>query len=133
MSERGELNLEKIQEVLNAYFKSWNESFISKNGDGIRSFMSKNFVGYWAHSNIDKPDPYYYNYDLNNVLKQMDNAEKSFKIISTTERKKGDEVIVLGREINVIGGEPYAAQCMFIWRKEENQWKLLREYIELER
>ena len=29
-------------------------------------------------------------------------------------------------------GEPYSAQCMFVWRKENNEWKLLREYIELE-
>jgi hypothetical protein len=39
----------------------------------------------------------------------------------------------LGRETNVISGKPFAAQCMFIWRKEDKQWKLLREYIELER
>lgn len=123
----------EINEVLQDYFESWNEGFKSKNGDGIRQFMSVNFVGYWAHSSIVKPDPYYYDYDLNGVLEQMNHAEKSFIPSSITERKNGEEVVVVGRETNIIGGVPYHAQCMFIWRKEENQWKLLREYIELER
>jgi hypothetical protein len=122
-----------IKEVLQNYFKTWNEGFITKNGDGIREFMSKNFVGYWAHSNIEKPDPYYYDYDLNNVLKQMDNAHKSFEPVTITKRKDGEEYLVLGRETNLINCEPFTAQCMFVWRIEENEWKLLREYIELER
>lgn len=125
--------MENIQDVLSDYFKSWNEGFTSKNGDQIRSYMSKKFVGYWAHSTIDNPDVYYYNYDLNNVLKQMDNAEKSFETVSITSRKNGSEFLVLGRETNLINGEPFTAQCMFVWRKEVNEWKLLREYIELER
>jgi hypothetical protein len=125
--------LDIINEILNSYFRAWNEGFISKNGEGIREYMSERFVGYWAHSNIDKPDPYFYDYDLNNVLRQMDNAEKSFEAVSITERKNGDEFLVLGRETNLINGEPYNAQCMFVWRKENKQWKLLREYIELER
>lgn len=125
--------MENIQHILNDYFKCWNEGFISKNGDKIRSYMSVKFVGYWAHSNVDKPDVYYYNYDLNNVLKQMDNAEKSFEAVSITTRKNGFEFLVLGRETNLINGEPFTAQCMFVWTKEGNEWKLLREYIELER
>ena len=112
---------------------AWNEGFKSKNGDNIRNFMSESFVGYWAHSNIKQPDPYFYSYDLNTTLEQMNNAEKSFEIYSITERKNGNELIVFGRETNMISGEAFAAQCMFIWRKEDNQWKLLREYIELER
>lgn len=112
---------------------TWNEGFISKSRDSIRSYMSKKFVGYWAHSNLDKPDVYYYTYDLNNVLKQMDKAEKSFEIVSITTRKNGFEFLVIGRETNLINGEPFTAQCMFVWRKEGNEWKLLREYIELER
>ncbi|MCM3744302.1 nuclear transport factor 2 family protein [Sporosarcina luteola] len=125
--------MDDIQEILSDYFKSWNEGFISKNGDRIRSYMSEKFVGYWAHSNIDKPDMYYHTYDLNNVLKKMDNAEKSFEVVSLTERKNGEEYLILGRETNLINGEAYTAQCMFVWRKEDNEWKLLREYIELER
>ncbi|RFB11410.1 nuclear transport factor 2 family protein [Bacillus sp. HNG] len=122
-----------IEEVLNDYFIAWNKGFICKNGDGIRDCMSKSFIGYWAHSNIDNPEPYYYDYDLDSVLRQMDNAEKSFEIASITERKNGEEYLILGRETNTINGEPYSAQCMFVWRKEDNAWKLLREYIELER
>jgi len=123
----------KIEEVIARYFKAWNQGFISKNGGGIREHMSKQFVGYWAHSSIDQPDPYYYDYDLDNVLTQMDHAEKSFEALSITERSKGNECLVIGKETNVISGVPYSAQCMFVWRKEDNEWKLLREYIELER
>ena len=125
--------MDTIQKVLNSYFDTWNEAFISKNGDGIRNYMSKQFVGYWAHSTIEKIDPYYYDYDLDSVLKQMDNAKKSFDAVSITLRKDGEECLVLGRETNLIDGNLYRAQCMFVWRKEENEWKLLREYIELER
>ena len=125
--------MDNIQAVLDDYFKCWNEGFISKNGDKIRRYMSVKFVGYWAHSNIDKPEVYGYDYDLNSVLKQVDNAEKSFEILSITSRKNGCEFLILGRETNQINGEPFAAQCMFVWTKEGSQWKLLREYIELER
>ncbi|WP_099353713.1 nuclear transport factor 2 family protein [Fredinandcohnia onubensis] len=125
--------MDDIKEILHSYFKAWNEGFISKNGDQIREYMSKSFVGYWAHSNIDQPDPYYYDYDLERSLRQMDHAEKNFNVFSITPRKNGNEYLVSGRETNVINGEPYTAQCMFVWRKEGNEWKLLREYIELER
>lgn len=125
--------MKNMQNVLDNYFQSWNEGFISKNGDEIRSYMSEKFVGYWAHSNLDKPDVYFYDYDLNNVLKQMDHAEKSFEILSITKRKNGLEFLVTGKETNLINGEPFTAQCMFVWRKEGDEWKLLREYIELER
>ncbi|MHC8514403.1 nuclear transport factor 2 family protein [Sporosarcina sp. ITBMC105] len=125
--------MENIQKVLDEYFAAWNEGFISKNGEGIRHYMSPEFVGYWAHANLNKPDEYGYNYDLDDVLCQYGKAEKSFETFCVTERKNGDEMIVVGRETNLINNEPYCAQCMFIWRKEEGEWKLLREYIELER
>ncbi|SDK37761.1 hypothetical protein SAMN05216243_2973 [Sediminibacillus albus] len=38
--------------------------------------MSKSFVGYWANSNIEKWGPYEYDYNLDSVLKPMDNAKK---------------------------------------------------------
>ncbi|ASK63949.1 DUF4440 domain-containing protein [Virgibacillus phasianinus] len=123
--------MDQIQGVLKDYFQAWNEGLTSKNGDGIRKYMSKKFVGYWANSEIDQPDPYYFDYDLNEVLKQMDHAEKSFEVASIIERK--NERLVVGRETNVINGKPFTAQCMFVWRKEDGEWKLLREYIELER
>jgi hypothetical protein len=122
-----------IQEVLNGYFKAWNNGFVSKNSEGIKGYMSKSFVGYWAHANLDKPDQYDYHYDLDGVLQQYDNAEKSFETFSVVERKNGQECVVLGREKCIINGELYAAQCMFVWRKEEGEWRLQREYIELER
>ncbi|WP_233711651.1 DUF4440 domain-containing protein [Lederbergia citrisecunda] len=109
----------KIEKVLDEYFEAWNKGFISKSGDEIRDFMSKQFVGYWAHSGVVQPDPYYYGYDLNGVLKQMDQAEKSFEAVSITERKNGEECLVLGKETNVINGVPYTAQCMFVWRKRK--------------
>lgn len=125
--------MDNIKKVLDGYFTAWNDCLVSKNGEQIRNYMSNSFVGYWAHSNIDQPDQYYYDYDLNSVLKEMDNANKSFEAVSITERRNGEEYLVLGRETNLINGEPYSAQCMFVWRKENNEWKLLREYIELER
>ena len=125
--------MKNINELLNSYFVAWNEGFSTKDGEGIRSFMSKNFVGYWAHSGISEPTPYYYDYDLESVLKQIDNAHKSFEIHACRSRNNDNEVIVLGKETNVISGVPYTAQCMFIWRNEDREWKLLREYIELER
>ncbi|KIL35038.1 hypothetical protein SD71_15350 [Cohnella kolymensis] len=125
--------MDNIQEVLEGYFKCWNEAFISKNGDEIRNFMSKNFVGYWAHSNIDKPEQYDYNYDINNVLKQYDDAEKSFEPVSITKRKDGEDFLVVGTETNKINNIPHTAKCMFVWRRESGEWKLLREYIELEK
>ena len=125
--------MDLINELLNRYFKAWNDGFVSKKSDGIREYMSKRFVGYWAHSNIEQPEPYYYDYDLNSVLREMDHAEKSFEMVSITKRKNGNEYVVLGRETNLINGSPYYAQCMFVWRKESNEWKLLREYIELEK
>lgn len=125
--------MKTIKEVLHDYFQAWNEGFKSKEGDHIRGFMSEHFVGYWAHSNVTQPDPYFYNYDLNQVLKQMDHAEKTFDVCSLSERNEGREVIVVGKETNTISGKPFTAQCMFVWRKEKDEWKLVREYIELER
>ncbi|WP_449620927.1 nuclear transport factor 2 family protein [Robertmurraya sp. Marseille-Q9965] len=125
--------MQDIKDVLVDYMQAWNEGFVSKDGDTIRKFMSKDFIGYWCHSNLNKPDEYDYHYDVNGVLQQYENAEKSFDPYSITKRKNGEEYLVLGRELNLINGQPFPAQCMFIWRKEEESWKLIREYIELER
>ncbi len=132
-SKIGGYKMETIQSVLDNYFASWNEGFISKDGDAIKQFMSSKFIGYWAHSNIDEPEVYGYDYDINGVLKQTDDTTKSFEISSITSRKNGLEYLISGKEMNLINGTPYCAQCMFIWRKEQQSWKLLREYIELER
>src|SRR5690554_1635627 len=91
-----------IKEVLEAYFSAWNQAINSKDGKLIRNFMSQNFVGYWAHANIQQPEPYFYDYDLNGVLIDLNHAKKSFEIYSITERGNGNQIIVLGRETNVI-------------------------------
>ncbi|WP_257350995.1 hypothetical protein [Pseudalkalibacillus decolorationis] len=76
-----------IQEVLNDYFKAWNKGFVSKNGDGIRAHMSEKFVGYWAHSSIEKPDPYYYDYDLSNVLSRWIMRKKRLNLFRLRNEK----------------------------------------------
>ncbi|MFC0522895.1 DUF4440 domain-containing protein [Pontibacillus salicampi] len=124
--------MKDIQTTLNDYFNAWNQALQTKDGEFIRQYMSRSFVGYWAYSEVREPDPYYYDYDLHLVLKQMNDAEKSFHPLSIVERKGGQEAIVVGRETNVIKGEPFSAHCMFIWGREDEGWKLQREYIELE-
>ncbi|MGM7683236.1 DUF4440 domain-containing protein [Cytobacillus sp. Hm23] len=126
--------MDTIQEVLDRYYKSWNEGFKSKNGDDIRKYMSKSFIGFWAHSNLNHPEQYDYNYDINAVLQQYDeNTEMTLEPLSITERNNGDEHIILGTKISIINGTPAYAKCMFIWKREENNWKLLREFIEIEK
>lgn len=125
--------MEHIYEVLKDYFKCWNEAFVSKDGEKLKNYMSKNFRGYWAHSNLEQPDQYDYTYDINGVLQQYNHAEKSFKPASISMRKAGEEFVVIGTETALIDGKAYPASCMFVWRKEGDSWKLLREYIELEK
>ncbi|WP_249365577.1 hypothetical protein [Cytobacillus citreus] len=71
--------MEHYHKVLNDYFQCWNEALLSKNGDKLRNYMSKSFVGYWANSNLELPDQYDNTYDIEAVLKQYDNSEKSFE------------------------------------------------------
>ncbi|WP_221568474.1 DUF4440 domain-containing protein [Alkalihalobacillus sp. TS-13] len=125
--------METIHNVIEKYFASWNEAFDSKNSNVIREHMSERFVGYWGRSGMDEPMQYGYNYDLDNVLAQYDDAHKSFEILSHIERKPGEEFLVIGTETNVIQGIPHHAKAMFIWRKENEEWKLQREFIELEK
>ncbi|MBY0122035.1 nuclear transport factor 2 family protein [Bacillus sp. S/N-304-OC-R1] len=125
--------MEQINEVLKDYFKSWNEAFITKDGERIKSYMSKDFRGYWAHSGLEEPDQYDYHYDLNGVLEQYDQAEKSFVLASISMRKNGEEFVAIGTETALINDVEFPATCMLVWRKEEDEWKLLREYIELEK
>ncbi|MDQ0271373.1 nuclear transport factor 2 family protein [Cytobacillus purgationiresistens] len=122
-----------IQAALDRYFQAWNEAFTTKDGEKIRGLMSEDFKGYWAHSGMKEPDVYDYYYDLNSVLKQYKQAEKSFEVLSYSERRGSEDYVVLGTETNLVDGEPFPAKCMFIFTKEDNDWKLFREYIELER
>ncbi|MDP5274257.1 nuclear transport factor 2 family protein [Chengkuizengella axinellae] len=125
--------MEEIKEIIDDYFRTWNDAFVSQSEEGIRAYMSKSFIGHWAHSDLDIPMQYRYDYNIQNVLEQYGNAKKSFEPSAITERKDGKQLIVVGRETNMINEKPYRAQCMLIWQKEDNEWKLLREYIELER
>ncbi|MGM0835382.1 MAG: DUF4440 domain-containing protein [Bacillota bacterium] len=122
-----------IEEVVDNYFRAWDKAFITKDSSEIKSFMSEKFVGYWAHSGLDKPEQYDYHFDLVSLLNQYKDATKNFVIGSISSRKKGQEYIVMGSEAAVISGAEYPAKCMFIWREENDEWKLIREYIELER
>ncbi|WP_246247626.1 nuclear transport factor 2 family protein [Piscibacillus halophilus] len=120
-----------MEQVLNDYFNAWNQAFKSNDSGLIRSKMSEQFVGFWAHSSLEVPQQYDYHYDLDQVLKQYNQAdvEKSFEIESITKRT--NDVLVIGTETNKINGKPHPAKAIFIWRKENDDWKLLREYIEL--
>jgi len=125
--------MSEIQQVLDAYFKAWNIGFETKDPTEIQKFMSKSFTGYWAHANLDAPSVYGADYDLHAVLGQYGQAEKNFVTQSITERKNGDDYLVVGREQNIVNGSPATAMCMFVWRREDGELKLVREYIELER
>lgn len=119
--------------VLEQYFNAWNKAFKSREVNIIRSFMSKDFKGYWAHSGMIDPEQYSYDYDLQGVINQYEtDTTKSFETLSISERKDGEQVLVLGTEKSIINGRIHQAKCMFIWRLESNEWKLLKEYIELE-
>lgn len=124
--------MNEFRERLNAYYEAWHVGFASKDANQILDFMSKDFKGFWSNSILTNPEQYDYNYDIVSVLKSYSNPQKSFELITLSERKMGEEVIVLGTESTVINGDLHAAKCMYIWRKENGDWKLLREYIELE-
>lgn len=120
-----------IEQIVTEYFEAWNKALDTNNPDYIRQKMSKKFTGFWCHSALDVPQKYDYNYDLNAVLEQYlnMNAQKSFEIESITERT--NDMLVIGTETNTVNGIEYPAKAIFVWRQENNQWKLLREYIEL--
>jgi len=125
--------LNEIKEVLDAYFQAWNRGFQTKDPVELQGYMSKAFTGYWAHAGMEKTYEYGFDYDLAGVLGQYGQAEKNFETLSITERNHGDNYLVVGRERNVVDGSPATAMCMFVWRREDGQLKLLKEYIELER
>ncbi|WP_164667461.1 nuclear transport factor 2 family protein [Virgibacillus doumboii] len=125
--------MEEIKTVLNEYYNTWNDAFNSKDADRIRDYMSESFTGFWANSTIDQPTQYDYNYDIDSVLAQYDDAHKSYVPESIIERNDGNDYLIYGTETNTVNGTPLQAKCMFVWRKEQGQWKLVREYIELER
>ncbi|MEN2766982.1 DUF4440 domain-containing protein [Ornithinibacillus xuwenensis] len=122
-----------IKDALSDYYNSWNEGFKTKNDSKIKKFMATSFVGYWAYSTIEKPEEYDYHYDIVSVLNQYpESTQKEFDLISITERGNGDNYLVYGTETSLINGQPHLAKCLYVWAVENGDWKLLREYIEIE-
>ncbi|WP_367037381.1 hypothetical protein [Rossellomorea marisflavi] len=121
-----------VIQVVEDYFVEWSKGYASKRSEGIRAFFSKSFTGYWAKAGLESIEPYGHNYGLDDVLRQIDRGEKQFHLTSLVERG-GGEVLLTGRETNMIQGKAYSAQCLLVWRLEDDGWKLLREHIELER
>jgi hypothetical protein len=124
--------MKDFDSTLLAYYTSWNEGFKTKEDTKIRSFMSKSFVGYWAFSGIEKPEEYFFDYDIVSVLNQYNaDTKKDFEVLSKTERKNGENYLVFGTETSIIEGKPHQAKVMYVWGLENEEWKLQREYIEM--
>lgn len=125
--------MKNFEEVLRDYYLAWNVGFKTKDPTKILTFMSKDFTGYWAFSGITKPEIYDYHYDITSVLNQYnEKTYKEFEIISTTLRNNEVNYLVFGTETSMISGQPHHAKCMYVWAVENGEWKLIREYIEME-
>ncbi|GIO26600.1 DUF4440 domain-containing protein [Ornithinibacillus bavariensis] len=125
--------MKDFESTLQNYYSSWNEGFKTKDDTHIRNFMSERFVGYWAFSGIEKPEEYFFDYDIVSVLNQYkEDTKKEFNVITKTERKNGENCLVFGTETSLIEGKPHQAKVMYVWGLENEEWKLQREYIEME-
>jgi hypothetical protein len=125
--------MKTLEKTITDYYTSWNEGFTTKDDQQIRSYMAESFVGIFGYSSIESPEKYDYHYDIVSVLNQyQEDTRKEFDIKLTTERKNGENYIITGTETSYINGEPHLAQCMYVWGLEGTEWKLLREYIEIE-
>ncbi|WP_096271873.1 DUF4440 domain-containing protein [Paucisalibacillus globulus] len=125
--------MKNIEEVLTEYYNSWTDGFKTKTDVEIKYFMSKKFTGYWAFSGIEKPEEYDYDYDIVSVLEQYDEfTHKEFEVLSTTIRKNGKNYLIFGTESSTIQGQTHRAKCLYTWELESGEWKLVREYIEME-
>ncbi|WP_404451816.1 nuclear transport factor 2 family protein [Virgibacillus necropolis] len=124
--------MHEIENVIESYFESWNQGFKTKDDSEIRSYLSSDFMGYWSQAGMREPYSYGREIDLAASLKEMGNGIKEYQHFHLSERDGGNEVVTIGIETNIINNETHKAQSMFVWRKESNQWKLLREYIEIE-
>ncbi|WLD94722.1 DUF4440 domain-containing protein [Alkalihalobacillus sp. AL-G] len=122
-----------IDSVLDSYFDAWNRAFQSKNDTEIRAFLSKEFKGHFGRSEMTEAYTYDADYEIVPILNMYTTAEKSFEVLSSAKRNSDREIVVIGNEQNLIDGELSKAKSMMIWRNENNEWKLLREYIELEK
>ena len=117
---------------LHQYVEKWNEGFQTFDAAPIKAFYHDEFVGYWGNSKLVVPDQYDKHYDLEQTLRGMPGAVKEFNILHSAKRAD-NEVAVIGTWTAHFDGQNYPSQCIYIWRHTESGWKLLREYIELER
>ena len=120
------------EQALNEYFAKWNEGFITFDPVPIKDFYHEEFLGFWGNSQLTVPEQYGKDYDLEVILRDMQGAVKTFKTLHYSERGK-NEIAVIGIEVALFEGNQYPAQTMYIWRNTETGWKIMREYIELER
>lgn len=120
------------QEQFNLYFSKWNEGFKTFDAAPIKMFYHEDFVGYWGNSKLTIPDQYDRNYNVEEVLQGMPGAIKTFTTLHSSHRAE-DEVSVLGILTASYEGQEYPSHCLYILRKTNNHWKILREYIEIDR
>ncbi len=120
------------QEAFNLYFSKWNEGFITFNAAPIRTFYHDEFVGFWGNSQLTIPDHYDRYYNVEDVLRGMPGAVKTFSTLHFTNRSE-NEVSILGILTATYEGQDYPSNCLYILRNTDNGWKILREYIEIDR
>lgn len=110
----------------------WNEGFQTLDASPIKSFYHDDFIGFWGNSQLTVPDQYRKDYDVEEVLLSMPGAIKTFTALHFSNRSE-NEVAVIGVLSAEYKGNHYPSQCLYILRKMNDGWKILREYIELER
>ena len=123
---------EQWKKALDLYFSKWNEGFLTFDASPIKDFYHKDFIGFWGHSKLLVPDQYNKEYDVEEVLRGMPGAVKTFTPLHYSQRAD-NEVSVIGVLSATFEGKDYPSQCLYILRNTNDGWKILREYIELER
>lgn len=120
------------QQDLDMYFSRWNEGFQTFDVAPIKAFYHEDFNGFWGNSQLLIPDQYGKDYDVEEVLRGMPGAVKMFTPLHFSNRAE-NEVAVIGVLTATFEGKKYPSQCLYILRHTAGGWKILREYIELER
>lgn len=123
---------EQWKQDLDMYFSKWNEGFQTFDAAPIKAFYHDDFVGFWGHSQLLVPDQYGREYDVEEVLRGMPGAIKTFTPLHHSPRAE-NEIAVIGVLSAAFEGKEYPSQCIYILRNTNKGWKILREYIELER
>ena len=124
--------IEQWKQDMDTYFGKWNEGFQTFDATPIKAFYHEDFIGFWGNSQLNVPDQYGRDYDVEAVLRDMPGAVKTFTPLHFSRRTE-NEVAVIGILSASFKGKEYPSQCLYILRHTEDGWKILREYIELER